>query len=405
MQQKIKICFVAARANHSGAARSLWQLVKYIDKSRFDCSVIVNEYGAGIAKLQPYAPCYFFLPKKYRIRYTYRLRMFLAQLLERRWFLRKLRQLDPDVIYFNTNASIRYMQWAKTTGKPIVCHVHGEREGLVFRYMNQNGMVPLAPEWQRTTRQVPDHFIACACASKRVLTGHLGISANRITVAHESIDLAEIRAYGGRITKEEVSGWAGKTILGVNAGVNYRKGVDVLIRAIGLLNGTPAAEDCLFVWFGEEQDPAYWQYCQQLMAECNVEEKLRFMGQEPDIYKYLKLLDVFVLPSRDECLPLSMLEAMAVGKPVVVTAVSGIPEAVNDQNGILVSPDDPQALADGMLLALRHLRQGDAARVERAYAEVARFDAQPQAKKIEKALIDLLARRGEGETAGPASHS
>lgn len=392
MQQKIKICFVAARANHSGAARSLWQLLKYIDKSRFDCSVIVNDYAAGIAKLQPYAPCYYFPPKKYRLRYTYRLRKLLSRLLERRWFLDRLRRLDPDVIYFNTNASVSYMQWAKTTGKPIVCHVHGEREALVFRYLTRDGPVPLPPEWTRTTQQVPDHFIACACASKRVLTGHLGIPAARITVAHEAIDLAEIEAYRGHLTKSQVSGWEGKTILGVNASFSYRKGVDVLIRAVGLLGGTPAAEDCLFVWFGEGQEPGYWQYCQQLVAELGVGEKIRFMGQEPDVYKYLKLMDVFVLPTRDECLPLSMLEAMAFRKPVVVTSVSGIPEAVNDQNGIMVSPDDPQALADGMLLALRRLGQGDTSRVESAYAGVGRFDAQPQAKKIEKAIMRLLER-------------
>jgi glycosyltransferase involved in cell wall biosynthesis len=391
-QKPIRICFVAARSNHSGAARSLWQLLKYLDKDQFTPSVIVNDYAPGVEKLRPYAPCYYFLPKRYRLPYTYRLRQLLSRLLERRWFLGKLRQLDPDVIYFNTNASVEYMQWAKTLNRPIVCHIHGEREGLVFRHLTQHGMVPLPERWLDTTRTVPDHFIACACASKKVLTKVLGIAPARVTVAHEAIDLAEIRAYRSDLTKAEVAGWAGKTIIGVSAGFTYRKGVDLLIRSVQHLAGDPAAADCLFVWFGGNQDPAYWQYCQDLIDACGVRDKIIFMGQEPDVYKYFKLFDVFVLPTRDECLPLSMLEAMAFKKPVVVTAVSGIPEAVHEKNGIMVTPDDPQALADGVRKALHHLRSGDQALVERAYTDVGQFDAGLQARKIERAIAGLLGR-------------
>jgi glycosyltransferase involved in cell wall biosynthesis len=64
-------------------------------------------------------------------------------------------------------------------------------------------------------------------------------------------------------------------------------------------------------------------------------------------------MDLFVLPSHTEGLPLTVLEAMAAGKPVIGTAVGGIPEAVHDgETGLLVPPRDPGRLAEAMTRVL-----------------------------------------------------
>ena len=63
--------------------------------------------------------------------------------------------------------------------------------------------------------------------------------------------------------------------------------------------------------------------------------------------------DIFALPSLWEGLPNAMLEAMAVGLPVTATSVGGVPEVVwPGENGILVPPADPQALADALSMLL-----------------------------------------------------
>lgn len=72
----------------------------------------------------------------------------------------------------------------------------------------------------------------------------------------------------------------------------------------------------------------------------------RFLGLRDDVARLLPGLDVFCLSSRHEGLPIAMLEAMAAGVPVVVTAVGGIPEVVRDgENGLLVEPGSPTSLA------------------------------------------------------------
>jgi glycosyltransferase involved in cell wall biosynthesis len=73
---------------------------------------------------------------------------------------------------------------------------------------------------------------------------------------------------------------------------------------------------------------------------------VRFHGHVADVRSYLDGLDVFVLPSRAENLPVSIMEAMAHALPVIATHVGGVPEIVEDGvSGILVEPDDSAALA------------------------------------------------------------
>ena len=98
-----------------------------------------------------------------------------------------------------------------------------------------------------------------------------------------------------------------------------------------------------------------------------VEDRIRFLGNRPDVPRLLGGADMFVLPSLWEGLPMALLEAMAAGLPSVASAVSGTRQVITDgENGLLVPPDDPAALADALarLVAHRDLRDalGTAAR-------------------------------------------
>jgi len=85
-------------------------------------------------------------------------------------------------------------------------------------------------------------------------------------------------------------------------------------------------------------------------AELQLAASCIFPGARPDVYDLVSAMDIFALPSLNEGIPMSLLEAMALGRPVVASAVGGIPEVIQDRvNGRLVPPGDAAALADACL--------------------------------------------------------
>ncbi|MGH8872892.1 MAG: glycosyltransferase, partial [Acidimicrobiia bacterium] len=125
------------------------------------------------------------------------------------------------------------------------------------------------------------------------------------------------------------------------------KGHDVLIdAAVILLRDRPEVS---IVSIGGEKYPGDLDRVRARAAEAGLGESLRFLGRRPDALHFVVAADVFVNPSSVEGLPVAILEAMALGRPVVATAAGGVPGIVKDgETGILVEPDDPQALAEGM---------------------------------------------------------
>ena len=91
----------------------------------------------------------------------------------------------------------------------------------------------------------------------------------------------------------------------------------------------------------------------RLAADLGLDGTVVFTGFRTDAHRLLAALDVFTLSSTYEGLPIALIEAMALGRPAVVTRVGGVPEVLHDgAQGLLVPPRDPAALADGLLRLL-----------------------------------------------------
>jgi len=149
----------------------------------------------------------------------------------------------------------------------------------------------------------------------------------------------------------------------------HQKGFPTLVEALIRLRGRRT--DWRLDVVGE--GPARADY-ERLVADSDLSSSVVFHGAKgkPEVAEMMRAADAFVLPSRLENLPCVIIEAMTSGLPVVSTTVGGIPEMVSDDDGVLVPPDDPAALADALGRMLSDLgsfdRGGIAARARARYS-------------------------------------
>lgn len=139
------------------------------------------------------------------------------------------------------------------------------------------------------------------------------------------------------------------------------------------------------------------QAIENRVADLSLHTHVSILPPTPDVAAFLGALDLFVLSSQSEGMPMTLLEALAAGRPIVATAVGGIPETIEDgRTGLLVPPADTGALA-GALAGLLE----DAGRAERLglagrTAAEERFGARLMTERIETLYDRLLAGRASG---------
>jgi glycosyltransferase involved in cell wall biosynthesis len=119
------------------------------------------------------------------------------------------------------------------------------------------------------------------------------------------------------------------------------------------------------------------------------------MGHRADVTGILESSDIFVLASHYEGLPISILEAMRAGLPVVATGIGGVSECVhNGSNGLVVPPGDPGALRDALatLIQSPQLRSAMGAAGRQLYEDA--FTVRPMVEKTAKVYETVSLRAG-----------
>lgn len=184
------------------------------------------------------------------------------------------------------------------------------------------------------------HLIACGETVKQNLINKFQISSRRITVIHNAVKAFEGRIVIDKLLEELHAD--GCFIVGNVGRLSRQKGMEYFIRAIPLIiHKHPEAR---FVIAGTGEDD---QKLKDLSIKEGIQEYLYFLGYRNDIQNLMCQLDLIVLSSLWEGLPLTPIEAYSVGKTVVATAVDGTVEIIRDGiDGCLISPQNSEEIAE-----------------------------------------------------------
>jgi glycosyltransferase involved in cell wall biosynthesis len=174
--------------------------------------------------------------------------------------------------------------------------------------------------------------------------------------------------------------------------LSEEKGVKYLLRACSLLRRSGVAVRVLLIGEGTQR-----QELEILARDEDLEDVTYFAGFRRDVESWLPAFDVVVLPSLNEGTPMSVLEAMALGVPVVATAVGGIPQMIdNGRNGILVPPGDTEKILEALCL----LHADDAKRKELSLCAKQtirnKYDVSDWVRKLEAEYQSLVNKKRAG---------
>jgi sugar transferase (PEP-CTERM/EpsH1 system associated) len=187
--------------------------------------------------------------------------------------------------------------------------------------------------------------IAVCDALKRYLCLTYSVKGEKVVVIRNGIDANRYFMPDVNPELRKELGKENKTIIGAIGRLDPIKGHKVLLEAFSECLQQNRSMKLVVVGDGPLRKPL-----ENLASSLGIHEHILFMGNRLEIPQILTFIDIFVLPSLNEGLSITLLEAMAAGKAIIATNVGGNPEVIDDaENGILVKPESPSVLAQAML--------------------------------------------------------
>ncbi len=269
---------------------------------------------------------------------------------------------------------------------------------VVIAHEHWSTISPRQAQIDRLLYRLSSRVIVPSEASKQLVMQTEKIPAGAIRVLYNGVDTSRYMPPGTEARAEARLEFGVKDyelLIGVVGRLSPEKGgMDNLIRAAYRLGEQRSNVRLLIVGDGPVRAELEKLDAELHDGDGGRESTVIFAGARQDIARLLGAMDMFVLPSLNEALPIVILEAMAVGLPVVATRVGGVPEIVQDgATGLLVAPGDEAAL----LTALNRLADDNALRAKMADAgrEQVRgkFTIEQMVRNLEIIYEELLARK------------
>jgi len=381
----LKISVLATVTDFGGAEKVVLSLIKNINCDLFELvpiiftkpSLINNIFSKELDKTSKRYHTIFV--NSYKIKYLNP----LVNIIETYKLLKK-----DNLNLIHTHgyrADVIGISLAKLMGLPVVSTCHG--------FISNDINLALYNKLDRFVLRFAHKIIAVSIGIKNDLI-RSGINESHLLMIQNAVEVnsnLELFIQNRRNKRQEYNLTEKEFVIGYIGRLSEEKGVKYLIEATSMLNDLNRFIRVLIIGEGPQK-----KELEDLVKKVNMEDKIFFVGFQSDIENWLPAIDVFVLPSLTEGTPMSLLEAMANGIPVVASAVGGVPQVVDSgKNGILVAPGKPEEIVD----AVNRLYQDETLRKtvheEGKKTIELKFNASKWIKQIEAEYLKIIQKAGK----------
>jgi glycosyltransferase involved in cell wall biosynthesis len=368
---RYKVAFIISSLNRGGMETRLVDMLKGLDRTRFDPFLFVAKDGGDL--LADVADQRVYIGSKAGSN--------VLRSLPALW--RALRRERPDVVWClqsNALSAAGRLFAHPLRTRAIVLSLHGFNEDR------------LAMGWpaRLLTRLTTDRVVALSQTYRRWLVAS-GLPEALITVQYNGVDTERFRPAEDRdIRKRELLSIEPlRPVIGTVGGLRLKKAHEVFVRAARqVIESRP---DALFVIVGDGPRRAMLE---RMREELGLADQLWFLGKRTDVPDLMRAFDLFCLTSDNgEGCSNVTLEAMATGLPVITTSFGGASELVDEMVGVMVPVQDDAALAGAILQLLDDPAQRQVLGHVGRQRAVERFSLETMIQAREKLLLELLGER------------
>ena len=338
--QKVKVLHIITRLDKGGSAENTFLTITGLDKDNYDVTLmsgpVKDPKQDRTKQIEAHDIKYIFIPELARdvnfikdLKTLFKIYVFL-------------REEKFDIVHTHTSkAGLLGRLAAKLAGVPIVVHTpHGHVffgyfkpvKTKIFIFLEKLASHITDKIVALTDREKDDYRLFKITREEKSVVINSGVDLNRF----KELSFGEKKSFKKKLGLPEdflIAGTVGRLV--------PVKGQQFLIEAVkNIIHKYPST---LFIFAG---DGHLRQNLNRKAIEMGIKDNVIFLGWRDDVDRIISIYDIFVLPSLNEGMGRVLVEAMAMGKPIVASRVGGIPDLiVHGKNGFLVPPRNPEQLA------------------------------------------------------------
>ena len=379
--QPYRVLFVSPWSCLYGAELCLLEAAAGLNRQRFSPTVVSTGEGPLLAELRAAQVPVKVLKMPYMTHQGAQSLEFLRGLVPAVVRLaRYIRRSQFDIVYNNILQNPYGALAARMAGVPCLWHIHEVGKNPLLR----KGITTVA-------ELLADRLVVVSQAVGAMFSSR---AQHKIRLVYNGIDTQHFHpnAFDPTAARHALSIQSSQPVVGIVSRLHPSKRHHDLFLAMSEVR--QRWPDCLLLVAGDGT-AEFEQNLKLTACRLGLEENIRFLGYMAEIRKVLAALDVLVLPSHHEAFGRTLIEAMAMAKPVVATNVGGMPEAVSPDTGLLVPAGNPKELAAAISFVLedpeRAAEMGNRGR-ERVLAQ---FSMGKYIQGLEDVMIEILATRSK----------